>query len=105
MRLFVTLVVVLVVGCSGMGVKPLPGPEEIVPPYKNLGRFVAKDGTVSQNGLWEEVERQNREYAKKCAEESLRSERELLWKNCSAWSGIFWAIKEYYLDKREEEKK
>jgi len=81
------------------------GAREIESPYKNLGQFVSKDGTVDQEACWREMDRQNKEAYEKCRKEALKSERELLWKNFSISSGIFHAIKEKYWDKKEKEVK
>jgi len=72
---------------------------EIEVPYKGLGDFVAKDGTLDQQGCWKEVERQNQACYEKCRKEI---EPEFSWKKCSIYSAVFFAIKENYWDKRED---
>jgi len=47
-------------------------------PYKNLGQFVSKDGTVDQEGCCQEMRKQDRQYYEKEKEEALKRERRLL---------------------------
>lgn len=71
---------------------------EIEIPYKGLGGFVAKDGTLDQAKCWEEVDRQNNFHYEISKRES---ESEFSWKKCSIYSAVFFAIKENYWDKKE----
>jgi len=90
-------------GISAKGNSSVSSSGEIEIPYKGLGQFVGKDGTLDREECSKEMQRQNKEYYQKCREEALRKERELPRKNFSIWSGLFYAIKENYWDEREED--